>query len=274
MVPNPCRKAQSVVLLADVVSVIVCFSLEQSKGAQPEYALICELHLDGLYPLEFFFRLIASLSLIRKGLLGLEGHRPSDVAEVASALRELDAPMCEVLEGGLKCLVGFFLWRMDDDPFWKCGISILAFKNVHHRNQLVQSLSLWYEYVCGRYWRARMQELYLIFSTEQAASGYSRFEVWMRAISRGFWSRKIYIAALVTSSTLLLVCEAKLSLEAYTWCISWGFYIFLLAHPLNTSCSWTDLKSRAAISRQEPQLLSEACIINHVRVLLPKVLVL
>lgn len=137
MVPNSCRKAQSVVRLAEMASVIMCFSLEQSTGAQPVYALICELHLDGLHPLEFFFRPIASLSLIRKGLSGLGGHRPSDVAEVASALRKLDAPMCGVLEGGLKCLVGSFLWRLDDDPFWKCGISILAFKNVHHRNQLV-----------------------------------------------------------------------------------------------------------------------------------------
>lgn len=59
--------------------------------------------------------------------------------------------------------------------------------------------------------------------------------------------QEIYIAALVTSSTLLLVCEAKLSLEAYTWCISRGFYVFLLAHPLNILCT-------GLIQKAEPQL--------------------
>lgn len=124
------------------------------------HALIWELHLDGLYRLEFVLRPIASLSLLRKGLLGVGGHRPSDVTEVASALLKLDGPMFEVLQGGVKCLMGILLWRIDDDPFWKCGISILAFKNVDHRNPLVYSLSLWYYYACDGCSRARTWELY------------------------------------------------------------------------------------------------------------------
>lgn len=130
MVSNLSRKALSVVLLAGMVSVIACFSLEQSTSAQLMHALICEL-LDGFDRVEFVFRPIASESLIRKGLSGLEGHRLSDVAAVAavaSALRKLDALMCEVFQGGLKCLMGLYLWDIEDDPFWSCGISTLAFK--------------------------------------------------------------------------------------------------------------------------------------------------
>lgn len=124
LVSNPSCKALSVALLAEVASVIVCFALEQSTSAQPVRALICELHLDGLYRLEFVFQLIASLSLIRKGLSGLgDHHRLSDVAKVASTLRKLDASMCEVLQWGLKCLMALLLWSIDDDPFWRCGIS-------------------------------------------------------------------------------------------------------------------------------------------------------
>lgn len=128
MGPNPFRKALSVVLLAGMVSVIECVSSEQSTSTQLVHALICEL-LDGLDRLEFFFRPIASEFLIRKGLSGLEGgHRLSDVAAVASALRKYDALMCDVFHEALKCLTGLFLWGIYDDPFWRCGISTLAFK--------------------------------------------------------------------------------------------------------------------------------------------------
>lgn len=127
MVSNLSRKALSVVLLAGMVSAIACFSLEQSTSAQLMHALICEL-LEGFDRLEFVFRPIASKSLIRKGLSGVEGHRLSDVAAVASALRKLDALMCEVFQGGLKCLIGLYLWDIEDDPFWRCGISTPAFK--------------------------------------------------------------------------------------------------------------------------------------------------
>lgn len=161
MVPNLCRKALPVVLLVEMVSVIVWFSLEESIGAWPVHVLICELHLDGLYRLEFVFRPIAPPSLIRKGLLGLGlgDHRPSNLAEAASALQKLDAPMCQVLQGGLRCVMGLFLWRIDDDPFWKCGISILAFKNVHHRDPLIYSLSMVRIYL-GRMFEAPTRELY------------------------------------------------------------------------------------------------------------------
>lgn len=91
------------------------------------HALICEL--PNVDRLEVFRRPFASESLIRKGLSGLEGgHRLSDVAAVASALRKYDVLMCEAFQGGLKCLTGLFLWGIHDDPYWKCGISTLAFK--------------------------------------------------------------------------------------------------------------------------------------------------
>ena len=121
MVPNPSRKALSAVLLAGMVSVVACFCLEQSASAQLVHALICEL-LDGLDRLEYVFRPIVSLSLIRKGRSGLGDHRLSDVAGVASALRKLDALMCEVFQGGSKCLLGLFLWGIDDDQYWRFAL--------------------------------------------------------------------------------------------------------------------------------------------------------
>lgn len=124
MVPNPSRKALSVVLLAGMVSVVACFC------AQLVHALICEL-LDGLGRLEFVYRLIASLSLIRKGRSGLGGHRPSDVAGVASALRKPDALMCEVFQGGSKCLMGLFLLGIDDDQFWRFALELLRSRKYH-----------------------------------------------------------------------------------------------------------------------------------------------
>lgn len=136
MAPNRGRKAVWVVL-AEVDSVIVGFSLEQPTGAQPVRALIGECHLDGSYHLKLVLQPIASLSLIRRGLLGVGDHRPSGVAEVASAFRKLNALMCDVLQGSLKCLMGSFLWRIDDESFWSWGISILAFRNVHDRDPLV-----------------------------------------------------------------------------------------------------------------------------------------
>lgn len=94
MGPNPSRKALSVVLLAGMVPVIECVSSDQLTSAWLVHALICEL--PNVDRLEVFRRPFASESLIRKGLSGLEGgHRLSDVAAVASALRKYDVLMCE-----------------------------------------------------------------------------------------------------------------------------------------------------------------------------------
>lgn len=240
------------------VSVIECFSLKQSTSAQLVHALICEL-LGGLDRLEFVFRPIASESLIRKGLSGLGGHRLSDVAGVASALRKLDALMWEVFQGGLKCLMGLSLWGFDDDPFWRCGISTLAFKkNINETHLFSRSVVRF----CLRG----------MFEGTHAGVILSIYEEWMRAISKGFWCWYRCIAVLVTSPTLLLVGKAKLSLEVFTWCILRGFYIFLFSHPSNISYTCTQWKSRAVSHSLEksrklvPSVISESYS--------PKVLVL